>query len=59
MSDRILAKTGSNTGASIWDGLSLPDTNRQEWPYGYPLALGLMALTGVASFALFRWKGWF
>jgi magnesium transporter len=26
--------------------------------WGYPFALGLMALTGIGSFALFRWKGW-
>jgi magnesium transporter len=27
--------------------------------WGYPVALGLMAVTGIGSFALFRWKGWF
>ena len=29
-----------------------------DWVYGYPFALGLMVLTGVTSFALFRWKKW-
>jgi magnesium transporter len=29
-----------------------------DWDYGYPFALGLMALMAVASFALFRWKRW-
>ena len=29
-----------------------------DWEYGYPFALGLMVLTGVASFAFFRWKKW-
>ena len=27
-----------------------------DWDYGYPFALGLMALTGIASFVFFRWK---
>jgi magnesium transporter len=29
-----------------------------EWEYGYPFALGLMVLTGVAAFVLFRWRRW-
>jgi magnesium transporter len=29
-----------------------------DWEYGYLWALGLMLLTGVGSFALFRWKKW-
>ena len=29
-----------------------------DWEYGYPFALGLMTLTGVGSFALFKWKRW-
>ena len=29
-----------------------------DWDYGYPFALGLMALTGIASFVFFRWKKW-
>lgn len=29
-----------------------------DWEYGYPFALGLMAVTGILSFALFRWRGW-
>lgn len=29
-----------------------------DWEYGYPFALGLMALTGIGSFLLFRWRGW-
>jgi magnesium transporter len=27
-------------------------------PWGYPLSLALMGLTGVASFAFFKWKKW-
>src|SRR5262249_8668595 len=26
-----------------------------DWEYGYPFSLGLMALTGIVAFALFRW----
>jgi magnesium transporter len=29
-----------------------------DWEYGYPFALGLMALLGVASLLFFRWKKW-
>lgn len=30
-----------------------------QWRHGYPFALGLMFVTGLGSFALFRWKKWF
>lgn len=33
----------------------LPET---KWEYGYPFALGLMALTAIASLGYFRWKRW-
>ena len=29
-----------------------------EWRYGYPAALGLMALVGVALVGYFKWKKW-
>jgi len=29
------------------------------WPWGYPLALGLMVVSGVAPLLWFRHKGWF
>ena len=29
-----------------------------EWEYGYPFALGLMVVVGIASMAYFRWKKW-
>jgi magnesium transporter len=29
-----------------------------DWRFGYPLALGVMALSAVASWAWFRWRGW-
>ncbi len=39
-------------------GMNFKHMPELDWPYGYPLALGLMALSGVASFTFFRWKGW-
>lgn len=30
-----------------------------DWDFGYPFALGLMALTGIVAVALFWWKKWF
>jgi magnesium transporter len=29
-----------------------------DWDWGYPFALGLMALTGLGALALFRWRRW-
>jgi magnesium transporter len=29
-----------------------------DWKYGYPYALGLMVLSGIASFTFFKWKRW-
>jgi magnesium transporter len=34
----------------------MPELN---WPWGYPLALGLMVVSGVAPLLWFRRKGWF
>lgn len=33
----------------------LPET---KWTYGYPFALGLMAIMGLIGFFFFRWKRW-
>lgn len=30
-----------------------------EWEYGYPFALGLMALTAVTTLGIFKWRKWF
>ncbi len=38
--------------ASKWN---LPELN---WPYGYPLVMGLMGLYAVVTFCFFRKKGW-
>lgn len=29
-----------------------------DWEWGYPFALGLMAITGIGSYVLFRTRGW-
>ena len=39
-------------------GMNFKHMPELEWPWGYPMALGLMALTGISSFVLFRWRGW-
>ncbi len=39
-------------------GMNFKHMPELEWEWGYPFALGLMALTGVGALALFRWKRW-
>lgn len=39
-------------------GMNFKHMPELEWEYGYPLALGLMLVIGVAAFAVFRWKRW-
>jgi magnesium transporter len=39
-------------------GMNFKKMPELDWQYGYPMALGIMALTGVCSFLLFRWRGW-
>ena len=39
-------------------GMNFEGMPELHWRYGYPLALGLMALSGLASFLFFRWKNW-
>jgi magnesium transporter len=29
-----------------------------DWEYGYAYSLGVMLLTGLGAFVLFRWKKW-
>ena len=36
--------------------LKMPET---EWTYGYPFALGLMAVAGLVPLAFFKWRKWF
>lgn len=39
-------------------GMNFERMPELEWPYGYPFALGLMALIGVAMLVYFRRKKW-
>jgi magnesium transporter len=43
--------------ASIY-GMNFKAMPELDWPYGYPFALGLMALSIAAPFVYFRRKGW-
>jgi magnesium transporter len=39
-------------------GMNFHGMPELEWSFGYPFALGLMALTGFGSLWYFRWKKW-
>lgn len=40
-------------------GMNFDRMPELEWPFGYPFALGLMALAVVAAVTFFRRRGWF
>lgn len=44
--------------AGIW-GMNFVNMPELKFPFGYPVALGLMALIGVGMFFFFRRQGWF
>jgi magnesium transporter len=39
-------------------GMNFKHMPELEWLYGYPMAIVLMVVTAVGSFAFFRWKKW-
>jgi magnesium transporter len=39
-------------------GMNFDNMPELHWEYGYPFALGLMALASVGAFAFFRWMKW-
>ena len=43
--------------ASIY-GMNFKHMPELDWPFGYPMALGLMALSALVPWAIFRWKKW-
>jgi magnesium transporter len=43
--------------ASIY-GMNFEHMPELTWPWGYPMALGLMVGSALATWAYFRWKGW-
>ena len=43
--------------ASIY-GMNFINMPELKWAWGYPMALGLMTLSALVPYALFRWKKW-
>lgn len=43
--------------ASLY-GMNFKMMPELEWTYGYPLAIGLMILAGIAPYWYFKRKGW-
>jgi magnesium transporter len=43
--------------ASIY-GMNFKHMPELEWPWGYPMALGLMVVSALVPYAVFRWKKW-
>lgn len=43
--------------ASIY-GMNFKNMPELDWPLGYPMALGLMLLSGVLPFLFFKWRRW-
>ncbi|MFD1338288.1 magnesium and cobalt transport protein CorA [Microbacterium lemovicicum] len=39
-------------------GMNFDNMPELHWPYGYPMALGLMVATSVTLFTVFRKRGW-
>lgn len=44
--------------ASIY-GMNFLDMPELHWPFGYPMALGLMVLSAIFPYFFFKHKGWF
>ena len=43
--------------ASIY-GMNFVHMPELQWAWGYPMALGLMVVSAVVPWAIFRWKKW-
>lgn len=43
--------------ASIY-GMNFTHMPELEWPWGYPMALGLMVISALVPWLIFRWKKW-
>jgi magnesium transporter len=39
-------------------GMNFKHMPELEWLYGYPMSIGLMVVTAIGAFSLFRWKKW-
>lgn len=40
-------------------GMNFKSMPEYDWSWGYPFALGLMALTAIVAVGLFKWRKWF
>lgn len=40
-------------------GMNFENLPEIKWEWGYPMALGMMLLTGVVALGFFRWRRWF
>ena len=43
--------------ASIY-GMNFEVMPELSWPYGYPMAIGLMILSAIVPYQFFKWRGW-
>ena len=43
--------------ASIY-GMNFKHMPELEWPWGYPMALGMMVVSALVPYLIFRWKKW-
>lgn len=43
--------------ASIY-GMNFTHMPELSWPYGYPMAIGLMILSAIVPYQFFKWRGW-
>lgn len=43
--------------ASIY-GMNFAHMPELSWPYGYPMAIGLMIISAIVPYQFFKWRGW-
>lgn len=43
--------------ASIY-GMNFTHMPELSWPFGYPMAIGLMILSAIVPYQFFKWRGW-
>ncbi len=43
--------------ASIY-GMNFEHMPELSWPWGYPVAVGVMIISTIAPYAFFKWRGW-
>jgi magnesium transporter len=39
-------------------GMNFKNMPELEWQYGYPMALGLMLISAIVPYLIFKWKKW-